>query len=69
MSGKTHRVNVNFSHSAYTTLEKLAETQGKSMSGVLRDAIALEKWFHDAHDRGAKVLVEIDGRTQEIIPR
>ena len=39
------------------------------MSEVLRDAIALEKWFHDCHNRGGRVLVEQNGRTTEVIPR
>lgn len=66
---KTHRVNVNFSESAYQTLENLAERKGKSMSEVLRDAIALEKWFQDTNDDGGRVVVEQDGRAREVIPR
>jgi hypothetical protein len=65
----THRINVNFSDVAYTTLKTLARDQGKSMSEVLRDAIALEKWFQGVHSRGGRVLVERHGRTQEVIPR
>jgi metal-responsive CopG/Arc/MetJ family transcriptional regulator len=67
---KTHRVNVNFSENAYRTLEDLADRKGKSMSEVLRDAIALEKWFQDTNDEGGKVLVEQEGgRAREVIPR
>ena len=66
---KTHRVNVNFSEAAYKTLEDLARSQGKSMSEVLRDSIALEKWFHETQDRGGRVIVEENGRSREIIPR
>ncbi|HEX3433825.1 MAG TPA: ribbon-helix-helix protein, CopG family [Solirubrobacteraceae bacterium] len=66
---KTHRVNVNFSETAYRTLEDLAERKGKSMSEVLRDAVTLEKWFQDANDQGGKVLIEQDGQSREIIPR
>jgi Ribbon-helix-helix protein, copG family len=66
---KTHRVNVNFSESAYKTLEDLADRKGKTLSEVLRDAIALEKWFQDTNDEGGKVLVEQEGRAREVIPR
>jgi metal-responsive CopG/Arc/MetJ family transcriptional regulator len=66
---RTHRVNVNFSESAYQALEDLAERKGKSMSEVLRDAIALEKWFQDTNEEGGKVVVEKDGRAREVIPR
>jgi hypothetical protein len=65
----TRRVNVNFSESAYRTLEDLADRKGKSMSEVLRDAIALEKWFQDTNESGGKVVVEQDGRAREVIPR
>lgn len=66
---KTYRVNVNFSENAYKTLEDLAQRKGKSMSDVLRDSIALEKWFADTHEEGGKVVVEKDGRAREVIPR
>ena len=65
----TPRVNVNFSESAYRTLEDLSDRKGKSMSEVLRDAIALEKWFQDTNESGGKVVVEQDGRAREVIPR
>lgn len=64
-----HRVNVNFSESAYATLEQLAERRGKSMSEILRDAISLEKWFDDTYREGGRFLVEQDGETKEIVPR
>lgn len=64
-----HRVNVNFSESAYQTLEELADRKGKSMSDILRDAIALEKWFDETYREGGRLLVERDGETREIIPR
>lgn len=65
----THRVNVNFSEAAYKTLEDLARSQGKSMSEVLRDAIALEQWFQQTQSRGGRVIVEENGRSREIVPR
>jgi restriction endonuclease len=64
-----HRVNVNFSQSAYKTLEELSERKNKSMSDILRDAIALEKWFDDTYRDGGKFLVERDGEVREVIPR
>ncbi len=60
------RINVNFSRSAYTTLEELAKRRGKSLSDVLRDAIQLEKWLTDAHDEGWHTLLEKDGRVREL---
>jgi predicted DNA-binding protein len=65
----SHRVNVNFSESAYETLDELARRRGKTMSEVLRDAISLEKWFEDTRSEGGRVLIERDGEAREIIPR
>lgn len=67
---KTHRFNVNFSENAYRDLNTLAERKGKSMSEVLRDAVALERWFDETRREGSKVLVEQpDGSIREVIPR
>lgn len=65
----THRVNVNFSPIAYRTLEELAETKGKSMSEVLRDAVQLEKWITETYAGGGKVVLEKEGERREIVLR
>jgi hypothetical protein len=65
-----HRFNVNFSDAAFRDLNRLAERKGKNMSEVLRDAIALERWFDETRSSGSKVLVEQpDGRIREVVPR
>ena len=66
---KQHRVNVTFSDPIYGALSDLAETKNKSMAEVLRDAIALEKWFAETTKAGGRVLVERDGKTIEIVLR
>ena len=64
----THRVNVNFSDDAYEALKEIARRKGKSISEVIRDAIALEKWYEDTKREGGRVIVELDdGRTREIV--
>jgi hypothetical protein len=64
------RVNVNFSESAYRTLEELAKEKGKTMSEVLRDAISLEKWVWDVTQKEkGRILVERDGKVQELLVR
>ena len=63
------RVNVNFSADAYGELIALAKQQNKSVSALLRDAIALEKWFAKTREEGGRVLVERDGEIREIITR
>jgi predicted DNA-binding protein len=64
-----HRVNVNFSESAYKELTELAERKGKTVSDVLREAIALEQWFDETRREGSRVLVERDGNMREIVTR
>lgn len=64
-----HRINVNFAPSAYEDLKRLADERGQTMSEVLRNAIALEKWFLDARDRGERVMLERDGKVREVVLR
>ena len=64
-----HRVNVNFSEDAYDELTELAQRKGKTVSDLLRDAIALERWFDETKREGSRVLVERDGKVREIVPR
>jgi hypothetical protein len=65
----SHRINAVFSGKTFSDLETLAKAKGKSKTDVLRDAVALEKWFQDAQEEGGRVLVERDGELREIIPR
>lgn len=66
----THRVNVNFSEGAFTDLTRLANELGKTKAEVLRDAIALECWFHDERRTGNRILIErTDGVLCEVVPR
>ncbi len=68
VAGSTRRVNANFSDQAYRTLEQLASQTNRSMSDVLRDAIALKAWFEQTRAEGGHVLVEHpDGKVREVI--
>jgi hypothetical protein len=65
---RTHRVNVNFSESAFEDLAEIARRRNKNVSDVVREAIAFEKWYQDTVDSGGQVLVERDnGRVQEVV--
>jgi hypothetical protein len=49
-------------------LEQLATRSGKSMSEVLREAIALKAWFDAERAQGNRVLVERpNGQVREVI--
>jgi hypothetical protein len=64
------RVNVEFSDSVYGTLKKLADKKGKSVSEVLRDAVALEDWFLGIkEDSESHLIIERNGRLHELIER
>lgn len=66
-ASKSRRLNVVFSEPAYNTLKEMAEQSGKSISEVVRDAIALQKWFTDTRRGGGRILVEERGRVREIM--
>jgi len=61
------QVTVVFSQNAYEVLEELARRKGKSISEILRDAIALEKLFEDTRSEGGHVLLERAGRLRELV--
>jgi len=63
------KVGVNLTERAYGELEDLAAQKEKPVTQVVRDAIALEKWFEDTRRQGGRVLVERDGQIREVIPR
>ena len=63
----SRRVNVTFSEPIYRTLEELAHQKGVPMADVLRDAIALEKWFEDSRKAGARILIDRNGTVREIV--
>lgn len=64
----THRVNVNVSDDTYKTLKEIARSKDKTISEVLRDAIALEQWYEDTKREGGRLIVELqDGRVREVV--
>lgn len=64
-----HRVNVNFHEGAYADLVQLAEGGEKTKAEVLRDAIALARWFEEERRAGARILIERNGEIREVVPR
>jgi predicted DNA-binding protein len=61
------RVNVNFSDDTYEVLKQIAAKKGKTMSEVLRDAIALEEWVTEELTGGSRLLIERDGEVREVV--
>ena len=64
----SHRVSVSFSDDAYRLLTDIAGRKGQTVSGVLRDALALEKLYDDTILQNGRVLIEReDGSLREVV--
>jgi metal-responsive CopG/Arc/MetJ family transcriptional regulator len=63
----SRRVNVSFSEHVYEMLEELAEKKGKSMTDILRDAVALEAWLQKEWESGSRIIVEREGSQRELV--
>ena len=61
------KTSVNLSEDAVRALKDIAESRGSSMSEVLRHAISLEKFVHDETNDGAKILVEKNNDTRQLL--
>lgn len=48
-------------------LEELSRRSNKSVGEVLREAIALEKWYTDVRDENGRILVDRDGKMRELL--
>lgn len=62
-----HRVNVNFSESAYQALDEIARAKGVPKAEALRDAIALAKWVLDTKKEGGRILADRNGDIRELV--
>ncbi len=58
--------SVNLTDPSYSELERLARDAGKTIPEILVDAIALEKWLTESRKRGERLLVERNGKVQEV---
>jgi metal-responsive CopG/Arc/MetJ family transcriptional regulator len=65
----TKRINMNLSQKTYDELAKLANEKGKTLSEIIRDALALELWFEETRKEGGRILVERGGKAREIVAR
>lgn len=64
---KIHRVQIDFSESAYDQLLKLKEdANAESVSNLIRDALGFYSFCTEEWNRGAELLVRKDGEVQHI---
>lgn len=67
---KVYKTSVNLPDSTLTSLEAIAKKRGKTMSQVIRDAIATEKFLQDTTDSGGTVLIkERDSSVKQLLIR
>jgi len=55
------RLNVRLTEDDYTAITQLARSQNKTISELIRDSLALEKWFYERQKEGDQVLVQRRG--------
>jgi hypothetical protein len=63
----TRRFNLNFSDSAYRTLQERAAARETTIAEHLRYCLALYRYFDEELLKGNHILVERDGRASEVI--
>ncbi len=67
---KVYKTSVNLPDVTLAALESIAKKRGKTMSQVIRDAIATEQVLQEAVDGKSKVLIEgKDGSMRQLIIR
>ncbi len=62
-------IRVTFSEEAYEAIRRLAEKQDRTMSGVVRRALALAVWVDEQEQKGCRILTEKDGKYRELVWR
>ena len=63
---KKCRINAVVSNDVFDDLQAIAKSRCVSMTEVIRRAISLEKWFHEAMNDGARVMIERNGELYEV---
>ena len=67
---KVFKTSVNLPDVTLAALESIAKKRGKTMSQVIRDAIATEQVLQDASDDNSKILIkDKDGSIRQLILR
>lgn len=62
------RLNVKMSDAAYDDLQRFAEATGRTISEVVRHALALELWWERNRREQKRVLLELpNGQLREVV--
>ena len=57
------RITLNLSASVYSAIQNIAQEESTTLSSVLRRAISVYSFFHEAREDGKKIYVEAEGST------
>ena len=60
-------VVVTFSGEALAALTQVSDQTGKNVGEVLREAIALARWYEQVREEGGRVLVDRRGKLSELV--
>jgi predicted transcriptional regulator len=60
-------LTVTISEDAYRVLDEIAKKRQKTVEEILRNAIAHETWFQNELDKGKHLLLEDNGKIQEVV--
>ena len=64
------KVTMNLTSDNVDYIEKTADKPGQTKTGVVNHAISLDKYFREAIERGAKILIEEKGgQLREVLIR
>lgn len=61
------RINVTLAENAHATLKELAKRQGKSISEVVRVAVAREKWIADVMAGDGHLFLRQNGEVKTLV--
>lgn len=60
-------ITVTFSGEALAALSQLSTDTGKNVGEVLREAIALARWYQQVRQSSGRVLVDRGGKIKELV--
>jgi len=63
---KPRQEQVSFSEESWVLINQLSRERQKPLGRVLTDALAFERWYWDARDKGHRILVERGRKFYEI---
>ena len=61
------RISLTMPDSIYSVLTRIADDKNVTLTEVIRHAIGLENWFHEANKVGDKIMVKRGSEWKEVL--